>query len=73
MRARHPEVFERAADLGGGGSDFTYQLMAGVNWGFGENLSAKLGYRYLAWDYEDDGSVWDMSASGPYLGLGIRF
>lgn len=61
------------ADLGGGGSDFTYQLLAGVNWGFGENLSAKLGYRYLAWDYEDDGTVWDMSASGPYLGLGIRF
>jgi opacity protein-like surface antigen len=61
------------ADLGGGGSDFTYQLMAGVNWAFGENLSAKLGWRYLDWDYEDGGSVWDMAASGPYLGLGIRF
>lgn len=60
-------------DLGGGGSDLTWQFIAGVDWAFRENLSAKLGYRYLYWDYEDDGTKWDMAASGPYLGLGIRF
>ena len=60
-------------DIGGGGSDLTYQLMAGVNWEFSKGYTAKLGYRYLYWDYEDDGFVWDMAAKGPYLGLGIRF
>lgn len=60
-------------DIGGGGSDLTYQLMAGVNWEFSKGYTAKLGYRHLYWDYEDAGFVWDMTAKGPYLGLGIRF
>jgi opacity protein-like surface antigen len=75
--AHHPVSEEVSlvgyADVGGGGSDLTYQFMAGVNWEFKEDLTAKLGYRYLSWDYEDGGTVWDMSASGPYLGLGFRF
>lgn len=61
------------ADVGGGGSDLTYQFMGGVNWEFAKDFTAKAGYRYLSWDYEDNGIVWDMVASGPYLGLGIRF
>ena len=61
------------ADIGGGGSDLTYQVMGGLNWEFSEGYSAKVGYRYLSWDYEDGGTVWDASASGPYLGVGIRF
>ena len=61
------------ADVGGGGSDLTYQLIAGVNWEYSSGWTAKLGYRYLSWDYEDGGTVWDVSASGPYLGVGFRF
>ena len=61
------------ADVGAGGSDLTYQLVGGVNWQFARNFSAKAGYRHLYWDYEDDGTVWDMTASGVYVGLGIRF
>lgn len=61
------------ADIGAGGSDLTYQLIGGVNWAFAKNFTAKAGYRYLYWDYEDDGTVWDMAASGLYLGLGIKF
>jgi hypothetical protein len=61
------------ADIGAGGSDLTYQLEAGVNWEFNEGYTAKIGYRYLYWDYEDGGNVWDIAVSGPYLGLGIRF
>lgn len=61
------------ADVGGGGSDLTYQFMGGVNWEFKKDFTAKVGYRYLSWDYENDGTVWDMTASGPYLGLGIKF
>lgn len=61
------------ADVGAGGSDLTYQFIGGVNWAFEKDFIAKLGYRYLSWDYENDGTVWDIAASGPYLGLGIRF
>lgn len=61
------------ADVGAGGSDLTYQVMAGVNWEFKKDFTAKVGYRYLSWDYESGGTVWDMATSGPYLGLGIRF
>jgi hypothetical protein len=61
------------ADLGGGGSSLTYQLVAGANWTLNDRFTAKAGYRYVYWDYEDDGTVWDISASGPYLGLGIAF
>jgi len=61
------------ADLGGGGSSLTYQILAGANWTLNDRFTAKAGYRYTYWDYEDDGTVWDISASGPYLGLGIAF
>lgn len=61
------------ADVGAGGSDLTYQFIAGANWAFSDRFTAKAGYRYMYWDYENDGVVWDMTASGPYLGLGIRF
>jgi hypothetical protein len=61
------------ADVGGGGSDLTYQFMGGVNWEFKDGYTAKVGYRLLDWDYENGGNVWDMTESGAYLGLGIRF
>jgi hypothetical protein len=61
------------ADLGGGGSSTTYQIVAGANWTLNDRFTAKAGYRHVYWDYDDDGTVWDMSASGPYLGLGIAF
>lgn len=61
------------ADVGAGGSDLTYQVLAGVNWQFTNALSAKIGYRYLYQDYEKDNFKWDMAMSGAFLGLGIRF
>jgi opacity protein-like surface antigen len=62
-------------DVGGFGvgSDLTYQAIAGANWQFAKNFSAKAGYRYLYQDFEEDGFVWDMALHGVYLGLGIRF
>lgn len=77
VRALHPLNEQWSllgyADVGGGGSDLTYQFMVGANWDFARDFSAKAGYRQLYWDYKDDGTTWDMTASGPYLGLGIRF
>ena len=61
------------ADVGAGGSDMTYQMIAGVNWEFAKDFTAKAGYRVLDWDYENDGAVWDMQASGTYLGIGFKF
>lgn len=63
------------ADIGGFGvgSDLTYQILAGVNWQLARSVSAKVGYRYLYQDYEDNGFIWDMTASGMYLGVGFRF
>jgi len=61
------------ADVGGGGSKLTYQFIAGADWQFTKTFAAKAGYRYVYWDYENGGNVWDMVASGPYLGLGISF
>lgn len=61
------------ADLGGGDSSLTWQVVAGANWALSDRFTAKAGYRYVYWDYEDDGTVWDISASGPYIGLGMAF
>ena len=62
-------------DVGGFGvgSDITYQLLAGIRWQISKLVSAKLAYRYLYQDYEDDGFVWDMSYQGPMLGIGFTF
>jgi len=63
------------ADIGGFGigSDLTYQLLAGVNWQFSKSVNAKAGYRYLYQDFRDNNFIWDMAASGFYLGAGFRF
>jgi hypothetical protein len=66
-------AFAGYADIGAGGSDLTYQVAAGVNWQFAKDYSVKIGYRYLAQDYQKDGFLWDVKMSGPYVGLGIVF
>ncbi len=61
------------ADIAAGGSDLSYQLLAGVNWQFSHTLSVKFGYRYFYQDYQKDDFKWDMAASGAFAGLGIKF
>lgn len=61
------------ADPGGGGSSLTYQLIAGADGALNHRFTAGAAYLYSSWDYEDDSVVWDISTSGPYLGLGIAF
>jgi hypothetical protein len=62
-------------DIGGFGigSNITYQAIAGLRWQFSKVVSAKLAYRYLYQDYEDDDFIWDMSYFGPLLGIGFSF
>jgi opacity protein-like surface antigen len=61
------------ADIAAGGSDLSYQLLAGVNWQFSHTLSVKFGYRYFYQDYQKDDFKWDMATSGAFAGLGIKF
>ena len=60
-------------DLGGGGSNFTYQLFGGVGFGLTERLALIGGYRDLSVNYNKDGFLFDMSLHGPLVGLGIKF
>jgi len=66
-------AFVGYADIGAGGSDLTYQLLAGLNWQFTKMFSAKFGYRHIYQDYSKDDFKWDMTTAGAYAGLGIRF
>ena len=61
------------ADVGAGGSDLTYQLMAGLNWQINRVVGAKFGYRYFYQDYQKDDFKWDMVNSGAYIGVGFKF
>jgi len=79
VRIQHPIsdrwTFVGNADIGGFGvgSDFTYQLAAGLDYNFSKSISGKLGYRYINTDYDKGGFRYDMKMEGLYLGVGIRF
>lgn len=74
------EVFLRG-DLGGGGSRFSWQGMAGYGFDFGEKngvtYSGIVGYRALYVDYaEGEGRrryAFDMLQHGPIIALSLRF
>jgi opacity protein-like surface antigen len=77
MRAQFP-LSERWSlvgyfDVGAGGSNFTFQALAGVNFQVSKHFVIKGGYRYLAIDLRDSEFVYDVKVAGPYLALGIRF
>ncbi len=80
------DVFENLAvgvrgDIGGfgigSGSDLTWNVVAGIDWQFRENMSLKIGYRYMEMDYEQhSGSErfgLDAQMKGPIIGLTIMF
>ncbi len=61
------------ADLGGGGSKFTYQLFGGVGLLMGKRFALIGGYRDLSVNYNKDNFLFDVRLHGPILGLSIRF
>ena len=62
-------------DVGGSGSgsDLTWQAIGGVNYTFASNMTGKLGYRHLSYDYHRDGLKYDVDTSGFYVGLGFTW
>ena len=61
------------ADLGGGGSKFTYQLFGGGGLLVGSRYALIAGWRHLDVNYNKDGFLFDNALSGPIFGLGIKF
>ena len=61
------------ADLGGGGSKFTYQLFGGVGFNVGKRVALVGGYRDLNVNYDKDGFLFDMSLHGAIFGVGFKF
>jgi hypothetical protein len=61
-------------DLGGGGSNFSWQGYGGAGYDLGHCCMVSGLYRYLSVDYEtDDAFVYDVHFNGPALGLTLRF
>ena len=61
------------ADVGGGGSDSTWQAALGAQYAYSKDVVLKFGYRYLSVDYDKGGFLYDMDSAGVYLGAGFRF
>ena len=60
-------------DLGGGDSDFTWQVFAGGGYNINPKIALIFGYRVLDVDYNENNFVYDMNQRGPIVGLGFRF
>jgi opacity protein-like surface antigen len=62
-------------DIGGFGvgSDFAWQGVATLRWQVTPRVGTALAYRYIDMDYEDGGFTYDMSISGPALGVVFSF
>jgi hypothetical protein len=60
-------------DLGGGGSNFTWQIFAGGGYNINPKIALILGYRVLDVNYNKNNFVYDMNQRGPILGVGFRF
>ena len=60
-------------DIGGLGSDFSYQLFGGFGLNLSKRIATVFGYRHLAVDYRNNGFVFDTALSGFLGGFGFRF
>jgi hypothetical protein len=62
-------------DIGGFGigSDFSWHLLAAVGYSFNDHVQLSLGWKVLDVDYDDDGFVFDVQMSGPFVALTFSF
>lgn len=61
------------ADVGTGGSEYSYQFIGGLGWNISKTFEVDLGYRLLQEDYSKTDFLYDMRTAGPYLGLSISW
>jgi hypothetical protein len=60
-------------DLGGGGSQFTWQVFGGGGYNINPKIALIFGYRVLDVDYDKNNFIFDMNQRGPIVGIGFRF
>ncbi len=60
-------------DIGQGGSDSAWQVIAGVNYSMTPTSVAKFGYRQMRMDYHRDDFLFDMSTGGLFGGVSMHF
>ena len=79
LRGRHSftESFfvEGTGLIGGalGDTDFMWDAYAGLGYNFTDHFSGSVGYRGMGFDFEDGGTVLDLTFHGPVAGLTLRF
>lgn len=61
------------ADMGTGGSDYTWQAMAGIGYRISNVVDVVAAYRYLEWKFEDNRAIDTLDISGPLVGVRFRF
>lgn len=60
-------------DVGGGGSNPTYQLTGSGGWDIDPRYALLFAYRYLSVDYDSDGVLFDTAISGPLFGFAFKW
>jgi hypothetical protein len=60
-------------DVGGGGSDLTWQALASVDYSLNDKIDLTTGYRHLDWQFDDFGPLDELYVTGPYVGAKFRF
>lgn len=79
VRGRAPITDKLSAggfvDIGGfgAGSEFTWEIYAGLDYAFTDHISAVAGFRYLSINYEADRVDLKLDTYGPVLGATLRF
>jgi hypothetical protein len=79
VRGRMPITEQLSAggfvDIGGFGvgSDFSWEIYAGLDYAINEWISTVAGFRYLSIDYQADRAEIDLDTYGPVIGLTLRF
>jgi opacity protein-like surface antigen len=61
------------ADIGGGGSDLTWQAHASVDYSLNDSIDLTAGYRHIDWQFKDFGPLDELYVTGPYVGAKFRF
>jgi hypothetical protein len=60
-------------DIGGGGSNLTYQILGAASADLGNRIALVFGYRYLNVVYNKDRFLFDTGMGGPVLGVAFKF
>jgi hypothetical protein len=59
-------------DLGGGDSNFTYQIIGTAGVDIHKHYALVFGYRYLNVDYDKDNFLYDTALKGPLFGFTFK-